>query len=220
MKSAQDKAYATIKEWIINLDIKPGERLRAQMLAEQLQISRTPIRETLSRLEQEGLVDRTGGWGYVVRSISLKEILDLFRVRQSLEVQAALEALLHVDKELLTSLDRALKDAKLALQARKFSNFRLANQRFRLRIAEAAQNTLLHRILIMINDRIRLVGGLHLNVRAERAGEALSENLVILKCIRKRDAVALEAAVLDHIQKSQEDMLQNVVGATLTCLKN
>ena len=67
-------AYDCIKESIINMAVSPGQKLHAQELAARLNVSRTPIREALGRLEQEGLVRRDSGWGYVVRPMNLKEI--------------------------------------------------------------------------------------------------------------------------------------------------
>lgn len=209
MSGAQDKAYAYIKERIINLEIAPGEPLRAQELAKQLRTSRTPVRETLSRLEQEGLVVRTGGWGYVASPISLAEILDLFNVREALEVRAALEALPRADTRLITALKQQLMLAKRSLKAKRYSQFRRTNLRFRLLIADAAGNALLKKLLQMINDRIRLVGALHLDLRKERAAEALAENTAILEALKKKDPDALETAVLAHIRNSRDSVVQS-----------
>ena len=74
-------AYDRIKESIVNMEVSPGQKLHAQELAVRLHVSRTPVREALGRLEQEGLVRRDTGWGYTVRSMNLKEILDLFALR-------------------------------------------------------------------------------------------------------------------------------------------
>src|SRR6185436_15857478 len=90
---AQTSAYAFLKEAVISLRFRPGQRLRSAEIADLVKASRTPVREALSRLEQEGLVRRDGGWGYVVSEISGKNVLELWSVRESLEVQAATEAL-------------------------------------------------------------------------------------------------------------------------------
>src|SRR3972149_3590005 len=91
--NSQEKAYRFIREGIFGSEFKPDERLRAQELALRLGLSRTPVREALGRLEQEGLVRRDGGWGYVVRTMSLKEAEDVYKVRRVLELEAALEAM-------------------------------------------------------------------------------------------------------------------------------
>jgi len=128
-------------------------------------------------------------------------------------VQAALEALPHINKEMLAALKQALAEAKRSLKKKNLAEFRAANQQFRLLIAEFTGNTLLQRLLRMINDRIRLVGALHLDVRKARADEALSENFAILDGIRKRVPAAVEAAVLLHIRNSREGIVQSAIGA-------
>ena len=90
--NSQEKAYNHLKTEIISLSLRPGIPLRSEDIARKLRISRTPVREALSRLAQDGFVKRERGWGYVVYPLSHKDILDLFGVRESLEVQAAVEA--------------------------------------------------------------------------------------------------------------------------------
>jgi DNA-binding GntR family transcriptional regulator len=203
MKNSQDKAYTFIKKQIININIKPGHHLRAQEFAKKLKLSRTPVREALGRLEQEGLVIKNGGWGYLVRPITFKEISDLFNVRESLEVQAALEALPNLDKESLSAMEAVLRKASELLKNEQFEEFRATNRRFHLLIAAATGNDLLHRLLLMIDDRIRVVGALHLNRRKERAKEILAENMAILGALRQQDPIRLRAVVLAHIRNSR-----------------
>lgn len=59
--NSQETAYRFLKTAILDLEYKPNERLTAQEIASRMNVSRTPVREALSRLEQEGLVTRTGG---------------------------------------------------------------------------------------------------------------------------------------------------------------
>lgn len=207
MKNSQDRAYAFLKEQIININIKPGHRVRAQDIAKRIKASRTPVREALSRLEQEGLVIRDGGWGYLVRPITMKEISDLFKLRESLEVQAALEASPNVDDAAIADMEAVLRKASDLLDQQNLEDFRAANRQFHLAIAAASGNDLLYRILRMLDDRIRVVGALHLDKRKDRAKEALAENAAILKALRQRDPVHLTEAVLAHIRNSRAGLL-------------
>ena len=90
--NAQQTAYEYIKEEILALRLAPNARLNAIELASRLELSRTPVREALSRLEQDGLADRDVGGGFRVHALSLKEIVDTYKAREALEVEAALEA--------------------------------------------------------------------------------------------------------------------------------
>src|SRR3954464_419687 len=102
--NSQERAYRHLKSQILDLEYKPNDRITANEIAQHLKISRTPVREALGRLEQEGLGVSAGGWGYVVRSVSVKEAMDLYKVRETLEVEAAREALPNVTPALLERL--------------------------------------------------------------------------------------------------------------------
>ena len=84
-----DIAYAQISRAMLNGDIKPGARLVMDQLAAELDISRTPVRDALLRLEREGLIEPSGRRGYVVREPSEDELLALYEAREAVEGFAA-----------------------------------------------------------------------------------------------------------------------------------
>ena len=144
--------------------------------------------------------------------ITFKEILDLFKIRESLETQAAVEACANLDDETLAALARALAKAEQFLKKKKMPDFRAANREFHMIIASASRNDLLERILVMLNDRIRLVSALHQDIMKNRARDVLSENFGILKALTERDPDKVGAAVLGHLRNSKEEFLHVVIG--------
>ncbi|MGO4859336.1 GntR family transcriptional regulator [Arthrobacter sp. 2MCAF14] len=86
---ASDKAYAALREDIIEWRLAPGTVLAEVEQSERLGVSRTPVREALSRLSAEGLTTAAGGRGVVVTDISLDDIDELFELRETLEGKAA-----------------------------------------------------------------------------------------------------------------------------------
>ncbi|ASN19735.1 GntR family transcriptional regulator [Arthrobacter sp. YN] len=86
---ASDRAYNTLREDIIEWRLRPGTVLAEVEQSERLGVSRTPVREALSRLTAEGLTTAAGGRGVVVTNISLDSIDELFELRETLEVRAA-----------------------------------------------------------------------------------------------------------------------------------
>lgn len=83
------RAQIVLRERILAGDFAPGTRLLEVPMAEDLQISRTPVRDALARLAEEGLLDRAPGGGFVVRSFALADVLDALEVRGVLEGTAA-----------------------------------------------------------------------------------------------------------------------------------
>jgi DNA-binding GntR family transcriptional regulator len=86
---ASDKAYAALREDIIEWRLGPGTVLAEVEQSERLGVSRTPVREALSRLSAEGLTTAAGGRGVVVTDISLEDIDEMFELRETLEGKAA-----------------------------------------------------------------------------------------------------------------------------------
>ena len=208
-KNSQEKAYVFLKNEIISLAIRPGSPIRTQEIAHKLKSSRTPVLQALSRLEQDGFVRREGGWGYVVHPISQKEIRDLFKIRESLEVQAAVEAtpnLNDTDYKLMESILRAMS---LLLKEKKFTELRLKSREFHLLIAAASDNELLHRLLTLTRDRVLLVGALHQNMRQSRAREVLSDTARIYQALLAKNIREVRASVLAHIRGSRRSLLSS-----------
>lgn len=98
------RAYEVIKRKIVNGEITPGTKLQEDRLAEELGISRTPIREALSRLAQEGLVEIIPRRGTYVVEFSLFDIVHLLEIREALEGMAARLAATNIARETLAEM--------------------------------------------------------------------------------------------------------------------
>lgn len=84
-----DLAYQRISEAMLSGMLEPGSRLVMDQLAEQLDISRTPVRDALARLEREGMVEPNGRRGFMVRTLSLADTLNIYEAREAIEGFAA-----------------------------------------------------------------------------------------------------------------------------------
>ena len=206
--NSQEKAYNHLKTEIISLSLRPGIPLRSEDIARKLRISRTPVREALSRLAQDGFVKRERGWGYVVYPLSHKDILDLFGVRESLEVQAAVEAQANLTTDDFAKLNKYIREAESLLKQGRFTDFRLLSREFHLLIAARSENELLFRLVSVIRDRVLLVGALHWDIRKSRAREVLLESKRILKALQSGNLREVRASVLAHIRNSKNSILR------------
>ena len=202
--TAQHKAYDAIKERILTLRLRPLTHLKAGDLAEEFEMSRTPVREALVRLEQDGLVLREESGGFQVRPISLKEIVDVYRIRETLEVEAALEAMPYMDKIALDRLAIFLKEARSLLKPEKYVEFVLANRKFHAEIIKISRNEFFERIMQPIVDRVRLVGATLIQLHVARQKEVFEENEQIYLAFKARDPELVEKAVRYHISRARE----------------
>lgn len=191
--SQVDRAYASIKAGIIDGHYPPGAPLTEPTLASAHGMSRTPVREGLSRLWQEGYLDRIPGRGYSVARVTVQSINDIFDVRRLLEGAAAARA-----AELATPDEVALLRELAELPARDYREAEVANARFHLAIARTARNTLatelIERCLAQI-DRFLSLGASPSQFQAG-AAEA---HLHIVDAIARRDAPAAKTLMEDHL---------------------
>ena len=200
--SSQEHCYRELKERILRLELVPGARIGALEVAAQLGLSRTPVREALGRLEQEALVTHDPAGGYIVRPMSVKEIDDLYRVREYLETEAVLEAMPNLGEADFEKLGAILDEA--AGLVGNVSDFLVATRRFYEAIIAATGNEVLVRVLAPINDRVRIVGAMLIAAHASRMNEVLTLNGDILRALEARDEAAVAAAVRAHVRSARE----------------
>jgi len=208
--NSQEKAYQHLKQAILDHEFRPNERLRAQEIAEKLKISRTPVREALSRLEQEGFVIRSGGWGYVVKPVTEKEAMDIYHVRGALEVEAVKELIPRIDRETIAQLQGCLKKAEDKLRQGKAREYRYHTRTFYRMLARATENSCLEHMMSLIDDRVRWLGAMITERNTDRPRESLKGNWEILRAIESQDAAAAETAVRKHVAGAQKSFIAYV----------
>lgn len=103
-----DRVYDQLLRAILSGDVVPGERLIQEQLAEEIQVSRTPVREALLRLEVEGILTGAGRAGFEVRAIDRRTVADIYQAREAIEGYAAGLVAEENDPAVLKDLERRL----------------------------------------------------------------------------------------------------------------
>lgn len=191
--------FEAIKTAIRDGQLRPGQRLRENDLAEWLSVSRTPVREALKTLVAQGLVSSTHE-GLVVRTLSAQEITELYTAWAELEGVAARQAALNArppDIRLMRSLCDSWNPA--------YAPERLGsiNHRLHQAIYTASCNSFLHRALDAIDNSVALLG-LRTYTDVQRRAEAGAEHLAIVQAIERREPEAAAAAAAGHIEQSEK----------------
>ncbi|MBY8912047.1 GntR family transcriptional regulator [Bacillus sp. YC2] len=189
----RDEVYHTLRNWIISGKLKPETKLKDKELSETLGISRTPIREALLRLEDDGLVITKANRWTLVAPIELKEAENIYSIVWTLERLALEKALPHMTaaviqelKQLNENLLQTLKEGdKLAILE--------ADNAFHHHIILQAGNPELHKLLVSLKVKIQ-----RMEIRYFSEDDALTrsynEHSNIISVIEKQDAdAALEA---------------------------
>lgn len=144
------RAAHELRQRIMHGSLRGGERLYEVALAEELSISRTPVREAMSRLAEEGLLERAPSRGFIVRSFSLRDVIDAIELRGVLEGTAARMAAergvganrLRLIKEIITELDTCFDERSDEVN---FDNYSELNATFHAELAEICDSTVIQR---------------------------------------------------------------------------
>ncbi len=205
--SLSEQAYIRLREFILDRKISAGSTLLEGKIADELGISRTPMREALGRLAGEGLLVRRDARSYSVRSIDTKEYFDSMRTRELLECEATELAVGRISKEELDRLDAAVES--LDATARTESEYWRFDDHFHICIALASGNVVLPRLIQQLRDESRLF---RLNSPLHRTEENHHEHLEIIRALREDDAKAARNAMLAHLRSLQNDVKRSVMG--------
>ena len=191
-------AYEKLRRKLESGELAPGAQLVNRKLGEELGVSTVTLREAIHRLTSEGLVEHIPNAGAFVRKLSRREVTELYKVRNALEMLALDEAFARIDEEQLAELQQICDDwRKLARSIRKSEHQALEgefNQRW------IANDIKFHRILVDAADNVwlkKVIADLHLTSRIARTKPAITNlsdaaktyrmHVGILRALRKRD---------------------------------
>jgi DNA-binding GntR family transcriptional regulator len=202
MTSASEKAYVTIRDLIARGDLRPGDLLIAEDLANHCGVSRTPVREAILRLQAELFAVRLDNKRTVVRSWSTDEIDDFIELRLRLAGYAAARAAGRVTDDQIAEL-WAINARMTALLSHEDHSaaFSLVAGEFYNLITEIAASERLHQISRHILDPSPLLRSLE-DYLAQTDAEMASDHRDLILALEARDPVWAEASMTAHIRKS------------------
>jgi len=206
--SQGEAAYARLLAEIRAGQFQPGDRLREIDVAERLDLSRTPVREALRRLEADGIVEHRPRLGAVIRKLGHAELVELYEMRIVLERTAAQMAAKHAAP---AEVD-ALTDLNTAIAASAPAEAAALNQDFHRGIYLATRNRFLLDAARALNNALMLLGPTTLG-DAARIAQVTEQHADILAAIAAGDAEAAGAAAETHLQTSLRHRLKLLRGA-------
>jgi DNA-binding GntR family transcriptional regulator len=208
-----DQAYAIIWEQIVSHRLRPGDKVSDLRLSEELGVSRTPVREALHRLAQDGVVRTENRRGFFVTSFSSQDVGEVYDVRTALETLAVRLALPRLAGDDLAESQRAVEEAYQQILSGiegAEEHWLLVDRAFHRMIAQRARNRRLESMLTGLQTQIGVfqVYGIHpsplrlLSIEHHRA---------ILAALQAGDGAAAEHAMERHIQEVKQWVLAEFV---------
>ncbi|QTX33426.1 GntR family transcriptional regulator [Aminithiophilus ramosus] len=195
--------YEKIKEAIVNGIIPPGQRLSEVELADQLAVSRTPVREAIRQLAQTGLVVLIPRRGAYVALPTVQDALDLYELRSGLELIAMERACKNPPLEELQACLSIFRNATDAIPVTVFLE---GDRRFHAAISAASHNRYLQEVLENISDQINLCR--HYSVVKLPLGTSSLEHVTIIEAMMAGDRDKAVATLRDHLARARDALVE------------
>lgn len=206
----RNQVYDILKKRIILREIEPGKKINEEELAESLGVSRTPIRETLVRLEHEGIVRIIPRRGAFVVSQSNKEVIDLLQVREVLEGLVVRLATENMERDLFDHLRRCLKEISSTDERDdRLLKYTPADVQFHALLLEACNNPLLKSMMETVNSHLQMVR-LRTVALPGRPEQTVREHYEILEAIEQGNPILAEKSMRKHVESVRRDVLENI----------
>lgn len=206
----RDQVYDVLKKRIIFRQIGSDEKINEEELAKSLGVSRTPIRETLLRLEHEGIVKIIPRRGAFVVSQRKEKVIDLLQVREVLEGLVARLATENMTQELIDRLKDSLERVSSAANDEdRLLKYTPADVEFHALLLEACDNELLRNMMGSVNAHLQMVR-LRTVALPGRPEQTVREHYEITAAIEKKDSVLAETLMREHVASVRRDAQKNL----------
>ncbi len=202
-------AYERIKDAIRNADLEPGQPLSETKLSKMLGISRTPVREAIQQLSQEGLVQIIPGRAITVASLSVPEVMNAVHIRSVLEPEVARLAAASITSEELEDLWSVLQKMEEAVENEDRTTWAKVDSRFHEILSDSCPNRLLGDMVIQVRNRISYLST-DSQTDHRRLLACTQEHRQVVEAIAVGDTQLAEQVMRDHIQKLRDSFFRRL----------
>jgi DNA-binding GntR family transcriptional regulator len=205
-KPLRDIVFEHLRAAIISGALKPGERLMELQLAEDMGVSRTPVREAIRKLELEGLVSMVARRGAYVSDLSIRDIAETFEVRAALESLAAGLAAERIVPEELERLERILVEIGTCEQQGTIERMVELDEEFHALLFAATRNSRLSQIISNLREQIARFRRSSLSTPG-RIKAVFQEHKSIVEAISDRNSSLAQALAREHIENAEHSLM-------------
>lgn len=206
----RDVVYKTLRDAILKGELKPGTRLMEIHLANELGVSRTPVREAIRILEKEGLAVTYPRRGAQVAHMSVKDLEDVIEIREALDVLAAVNACDNATEETVARLKKEVKAFEEALEGDDVRKIVELDESFHNVIYECANNPKLKEIVTSLREQMYRYRYEYIKEKSVMV-TLLKEHENITKAIEKRDKANVTSVMKEHLENQYETVKQLIV---------
>jgi DNA-binding GntR family transcriptional regulator len=212
-----DKTYMVLKDLIVRREFKPNEKLSIPDLSVKLGVSRTPIRDALTRLEMEGLVKTVSKVGTFVNAIAIEDVLDIIDTRLMLEYWVVEKLPTLHEKEYLVKireLEDILEQAGSTIEKLPLGSFLRTdyNLRFHIEFIKMGNNQKNVEIYLGMMNYHYLAAENSLFTK-EMVTSAIDQHYAMINALKERDYAALKEAIKLHLDDSKDRLIERLMAS-------
>ena len=204
--TASEFVYEQLRRKIFEKSLTSGQRLPEVAIAKEMNVSRTPVREALRRLESEGLVQIVPGWGACLASPTKQEIIDTYEVRETLETMAIRKAARRITPLQLCMLQEQINAEREVFVKKDLESYLKVNDDFHIIIAESSGNSTLAGYVRNILSRIFVQMIFFESFFDFDTNPSLEEHIAILEALSAHDEEKCTTLIREHLRLSMEGL--------------
>lgn len=197
-----DRIYAVLKHRILTCSMRPGEKIVEAALCQEMQVSRTPLREAFNRLSLEGLIEMRPYRGFAVAPVTVAGYKELCEFRRIIESGSAGLAAERATPEAIERLLAVAETRYTPGDKDTYSGYLRANSAFHLELVRAARNTQMESVVMSALDRHQRPLYLGLDAGVDAAAST-AEHFAIVEAVRRGDAALASELMSRHIGKAE-----------------
>jgi DNA-binding GntR family transcriptional regulator len=209
-RTRREIAYERIKDALHHAGLEPGEPLSEVGLSKLLGISRTPVREALQQLAQEGLVQVIPGRAVTVASRSAKDVLDVVHLRSLLEPELARLVAEAATQQHINQLQDTIQQMEQAVQDDDYNTWSKADRVFHETMQQACPNPLLGEMIVLLRNRVHHLANTDSRSNPARLAACTLEHRRVVEAVAKHDAKEAEQAMRDHLNQLRLSMFNQL----------
>ncbi len=201
--------YEGLRKAIISGVIPMGERINEKSYAKALNVSRTPLREALRRIQDEGIVEYIPNYGIVVSTFDAKDVREIYQIRVTLDILAATNAMNLMTKEKEAKMEELLSRTEEAQARGEIRKVIELSKEFNTMVYKFAEMPRLG----MIQNRLRdyLIRFRDISLTADQRRErALLEHRLIFRCLKNGDVEQMRLVITEHLMLSEEFIIKEL----------
>jgi DNA-binding GntR family transcriptional regulator len=208
-RSLSHLIHDTLRAAIARGEIPAGRRLVEERVARAMGASRTPVREALQRLEQEGFIEKLSYGGYTIRGVTAEEIEEIFGIRSILESYAAALATRRVRSDVIRQLEQIMDRSRETLERGDADSFVALNTEFHDCLYRASGSERLCAMILQLRDHFHRYRKAILSVDG-MPETSLQDHEMMMEAMRRGDERAVERLVREHILRGKKLVLQEI----------